>query len=31
MTKEIGNIIVNRTALLTLFLVPNGSQSNHLG
>ena len=28
---ETGSVIVNRTALLTLFLVPNGSQSNHRG
>ena len=28
---ETGSVIVNRTALLTLFLVQNGSRSNHLG
>lgn len=27
MIAETGSVIVNRTALLTLFLVPNGSQS----
>lgn len=31
MIAETGSVIVNRTALLTLFLVPNGSQSNLRG
>ena len=31
MTKEIGNIIVNRTALLILSPVSNGCQSSHRG
>lgn len=30
MIAETGSVIVNRTALLTLFLVPNGSQSNRV-
>ena len=31
MIAETGSVIVNRTALLTLFLAHNGSQSNRLG
>lgn len=31
MIAETGSFIVNHTALLTLFLAHNGSQSNRLG
>lgn len=31
MIAETGSVIVNRTALLTLFLVQSGSRSNHRG